>query len=245
MLRVARPMLERDATDGLLVPLRRATRAMSQVRDLDSVLNHVRADYAKIDEFESDAGLNQIVDQLRWCRARAHRVLCTELDSDWYDYLLDELDSFTDAPPFNGRGSLAHIALRQHERVRRRVAELSEPAQDTELHRIRKALKRARASAELSVAAGIPGADSYAESASDLQDALGDHHDAVVAIGTLDALSVTTIRADVDQAIDELTNQQRRRQESIRRQLPNLWRSLDQAATPTGVTASRLCGPAR
>ena len=98
MLRAARTMLEREATDALLLPLRRATRAMSQVRDLDSVLNHIRAESASIDEIDprSDVGMNHVVDQLRWCRARAHRRLCTELDSDWYGNLVDELVRFTE-----------------------------------------------------------------------------------------------------------------------------------------------------
>ena len=229
MLSATRSMIDYEATKPLRRPLRRATRALAEVRDLDAMLTEIRRCSAQLGDAEARAGADGLIDLLRSRRWDAHERLCAELAQPWYPELLDALQRFVVAIPFTGSGALAEITLDQHRRAARHVSDLSR-ADGPRLHRIRKAVKRSRAAAELGSAAGIPGCRSYSIDAARLQDALGVHQDAVFAMTTLEAIGTSGCQPAMESAIVALADNQQRRKADARRITPEAWRRLDHAA---------------
>ena len=122
------------------------------------------------------------------------------LNSDRYLALLDRLDQLLADPPLTARAGLPASDVlpaavdRMRRRVRRRMRRAhgtpAGPDRDAALHEARKAAKDARYAAE---AAG-PGfgkpARQFAKRMKKVQTVLGDHHDAVVARGTVRQIGV-------------------------------------------------------
>lgn len=121
----------------------------------------------------------------------AHRRVLAELDGERYLDLLVALDGVLAAPPLRHRGSrrARTVLPRLVERTWQRTASAVEQARaatdpgerDALLHEARKAAKRARYAAEAIQPAFGSGAARFAAAMEDVQEALGAHHDAVVA----------------------------------------------------------------
>ena len=122
------------------------------------------------------------------------------LDSDRYLALLDRLDQLLADPPLTARAGLPAPEVlpaavnRMRRRVRRRMRRAegtpAGPDRDSALHEARKAAKDARYAAEAaSLGFGKP-ARQFAKRMKKIQTVLGDHHDAVVARGTVREIGV-------------------------------------------------------
>ena len=122
------------------------------------------------------------------------------LDSGRYLALLDRLDQLLADPPLTARAGLPASELlpaavdRMRRRVRRRMRRAegtpAGPDRDAALHEARKAAKDARYAAEAaSLGFGKP-ASQFANRMKKVQSVLGDHHDAVVARGTVREIGV-------------------------------------------------------
>ena len=122
------------------------------------------------------------------------------LDSDRYLALLDRLDLLLADPPLTARAArpasdvLPAAVDRMGRRVRRRMRRAQRtpagPDRDAALHEARKAAKDARYAAEAaSLGFGRP-ARQFANRMKKIQTVLGDHHDAVVARGTVREIGV-------------------------------------------------------
>lgn len=129
---------------------------------------------------------------------RARTVLQETLDSDRYRSLEFEIVDWDDEVPFTAAarrapGTLARAVRRSTRKTRRRLAALPVlpgTEQDDAIHRARKAAKRARYAAELARPVLGKKAKRQIRRNRELQDVLGEHHDAVVAAGTIRALGV-------------------------------------------------------
>src|SRR5262249_56538047 len=85
--------------------------------------------------------------------------------------------------------SLADVASREWQKLRKAAKSLSTEASDADLHRVRIKAKRARYSAELAAQdVGHP-AERFVDRVKKLQDVLGEHQNAVVAEERLRKLS--------------------------------------------------------
>ncbi len=132
-----------------------------------------------------------LTDRLVGSEAVAGEELAAAMRSDRYAALLDELSAFVARPPLRAGVDLeaaARAAVRRDlRRVRRRMAEAegrSGRARELALHEARKRAKQARYSLETVAPVYEKRAVGLARRYEALQEALGEHHDAVV-IGEL------------------------------------------------------------
>ena len=131
--------------------------------------------------------------------AAARAAALRALDSDRYLALLDRLDLLLSDPPLApaaGRAgdvlpaAVGRMGRRLTRRMRRAQRTPAGPDRDAALHEARKAAKDARYAAEaVSLASGRQ-ARRFASQMKRIQSVLGDHHDAVVARGTVRDLAV-------------------------------------------------------
>ena len=145
------------------------------MRDLDVLIEHLDAEVLELGADEAQG--RKLVRTLERSRRAARRRLLAALDSPRYFALLDALErpfaTVADEP------SLDEIHAAEHKRLRKAVDALAADSPDEELHAARIRVKRARYAAELQ------GDKPYVQAAKRLQDILGEHQDAVVAIGKL------------------------------------------------------------
>jgi CHAD domain-containing protein len=197
-LRTLKSILSRDWAPGLDVELRRLAGMLGTVRDLDVLLIHMESTHADL-----MAPLDPMLADLRDRHAVARSALLDELRSDRYAQLLERLVVLARDPDLTESGYepagvvLPGLAARAWRRLERRVDALADPerAADAELHRVRIAAKRARYAAELA-SRGLspePAADArrFADDLGELQDLLGRHQDAVVAVSETHAAART------------------------------------------------------
>ena len=216
MLRAARPLLDRVWADDLREALKPAGRYLGEVRDLDVQIARFERQATKLEGIERQSA-DDLVDNLRRSRSQAHAELIGRLSEPWYISLLNRLELAVEEPRFAGHGSLRKRVKREHRRARRIVKKLPHNPTDTQLHEVRKAAKRARYAAEVAASCNTSGLKRYLKRAKRLQDTLGDHQDAVVALELLH--DINPIPGLVDQNIaDKATS---------RAAFPQAWKHLD------------------
>jgi len=223
MLRAGRPLIDRRWADDLRRPLKHAGSELAEVRDLDVLIEQLRADVDQLD-WSVCTGGRRIVETLEQRRARAQIELLAVLAGGAYVSLLNRLELAVAEPRFSGSGSLAKALTREHRRTCRKVRRLPSRPADGELHEIRKAVKRARYAAELLDAVGVKGTRKYLKRAKQVQDVLGDHQDAVVAADVLQQLRAELPDNAAQLALTALTERQRARQAQARAAFPKTWK---------------------
>jgi CHAD domain-containing protein len=97
---------------------------------------------------------------------------------------------------------------------------------DSGLHKLRIRGKRARYAAELAQPGAGKKAARFVSAAKELQDILGEHQDAVVAVRQLRELARRTNRTDAALVAGRLIELQRKRRALSRRHLPGVWRRV-------------------
>jgi CHAD domain-containing protein len=129
----------------------------------------------------------RITEQLAGESAHHREILRTELDGGRYAALLARLAEWHAAPPLSGAGRpVPKEAARAERKLLRRLRTAVEHQDDAQMHRARKAGKRARYAAELAAAAGHRGQNQpVVKRMRRLQDALGEFQDSVTSRATL------------------------------------------------------------
>jgi CHAD domain-containing protein len=188
-LRTLRSLTSPDWAPGLDADLRRLARLLGAVRDFDVLLTHLVSNHGDL-----MGPLAPMLEDLRRRHGEARTALLEELRSDRYVQVLERLvvlardPDLTEAALEPAGTVLPTLAAKAWRRVGRRVKAIrdrDEPT-DGELHAVRIAAKRARYASELA-ARGLPPdqadeATTFAAAVADLQDVLGRHQDAVVAV---------------------------------------------------------------
>jgi CHAD domain-containing protein len=120
----------------------------------------------------------------------AHRRLVAALDSARYLALLEELVVFAESPPYRTKApsrswlrARLSDTVRDAERLAARAKRRKGPRREIALHEVRKQAKHVRYAAEVLVPLLGQPAQRLARSFEGLQEALGEHHDAVVTRG--------------------------------------------------------------
>lgn len=223
-LRVARRYLDPEWRRPLNQALRELGETTGPVRDLDVVLDHLRAELDHLDETE-EAAKAAILDRLEHERAAARRRLLEALDGRDYRFLLSRLRG----PPRLADGveavPLEPLAQREFRRLAKLVDRLDKRPGEREIHRLRIALKRARYAAELVAPTG-GGRKRFLADARILQELLGEHQDAVVAEQRLRAATVEDVRTAAAFAAGRIAERQRARRERVHDRLPAAWKRL-------------------
>jgi CHAD domain-containing protein len=222
LLRAGRKLFRNDVED-LRDRLKTLGMVLGDVRDLDVMLAHLRGEAEKLEPANQAAAARRLLDRLEGEQASAHEALLATLGGDVYLSLLDDFERALDElDPSGSDASLAKLAARQLERVRKAVRALPEEPSDEELHEIRKLGKRARYAAELA------GHDAVVKRGKTLQDILGDHQDSVVAEAKLRELAEGATPEEA-LAAGRLIDAERARHAEARAAWRDAWKKLEDA----------------
>ena len=189
-LRTFASLLEAEWTDALRAELRWLGGSLGPVRDRDVLLETLR-DRALALPPTMRRPAERLLRNLRAEQQEHRRALLEDLSGGRYAALLDRVVEAANAPAVlpdaaDVAGSvLLPVAARPWTRLKGFVDEMDADPRDEDLHQLRIRTKRARYAAEaVGVVGGRPVAR-FARAAATLQDVLGMHHDAVVAVDWL------------------------------------------------------------
>jgi len=230
VLRAARPLLDTEWSEPLRAELKWLGGVLGPRRDLDVLIERLRKELSDLEAPEREAGA-QLVELLREERDRTQTVAVEALSSARYYRLLDELESATRGPRVRrSEISLARLARREFERLRKQARRLNWASTDAELHRARILCKRARYTAEFAEPDLGKPATRVVQQATALQDVLGEHQDAIVAEARLRELLAKAPGPGAAFAAGRLVERERMRRSAARAALPKAWRKLERAA---------------
>ena len=184
-LRTYRPLLDPAWADGLREELKRLADPLGEVRDADVLLGRLRDQLAGLQT--DDEAASALLARLEGQRRAARKALLEVLSSPRHLALLDRLVEAARAPVLLPEAEapaaqvLPELVLRPWEQLVEAVEGTVDDSSDEALHQVRIRAKRCRYAAEVAaIAVGKP-ASKLAEAVAELQEVLGDHHDAVVA----------------------------------------------------------------
>ncbi len=227
-LRAARPLVERDWAKALRAELGWLGGHLGPARDLDVMLDRLRAEIAALGPDGQPA--SSLLDALEEERATAYLDVVATLEGERYFALLDRLEAAATPPLTGDRTALAKIFHREAKRMRRTFEALGDDPTDDALHASRIAVKRARYAADLAAhELGRPGAH-FIALAKRLQDILGDHQDAVVAQARIRDWASASSEPGRGLAAGRLVQLEQDRMAAARAAWPAAWRQLDDAA---------------
>jgi CHAD domain-containing protein len=229
VLRAARPLLDTEWSEPLRAELKWLGGVLGPRRDLDVLIERLRREIVDFETLEREAA-EQLVELLGEERDEAQAVAVEALSSARYYRLLDELESATRGPRVRRSDiSLGRLAEREFKRLRKRGRRLNWASTDGELHRTRIFCKRARYAAELAEPDLGKRAVRVTERATELQDVLGEHQDAIVAEARLRELLTKAPGVGAAFAAGRLVERERARRSGARAALPRAWRLLERA----------------
>jgi CHAD domain-containing protein len=149
-------------------------------------------------------------------RQRAHTRAVEALESGRY---LDLLAALKRTEPTDADASIAKLARGEFRKLAKSVEALGDEPSDENLHKARIRAKKARYSAEL---VGEPAAK-LVKALKGLQDALGEHQDAVVA----EAMIREAGGGDMAFQAGEIAERQKARREQALAAIPGAWKQLE------------------
>jgi CHAD domain-containing protein len=228
-LRSFRPLVDRTWADMLRQELRRLGTELGAVRDLDVLIERLRADAARAGA-GGDAEVRALIEHVQRMRAGARETLLAEFRSKRYRSLRARIAGagkrakLTLAAGMPARDAFAPIVKKRWKRLRAAVRCLRARPSASDLHRIRILAKRCRYAAEAAAPAFGKRAERFADKVAALQDVLGEHHDAVTACACLRRLRR---RSKMRAAAAALLAVETVSMARARNDWPGVWRALD------------------
>ena len=219
LLRTIRPLVDSTYSEPLREELKWLGGLLGDVRDLDVLLEHLRDELAALGTPDSMLGEGAL-QALESERDAKRAALLEALATDRYFALLDALEQTADTLAVKRKARIEKLAAKEFAKVRRDVKRAGESPSDTVLHEIRKRAKKARYAAEL-VSGGS--AARFVADVKELQDVLGEHHDAIVAEQRLHALYANGVARDSLFALGRLFERERARAARTRAAWPDAW----------------------
>ena len=184
-LRTFRTLFSEEWAERLRAELSWLAELLGQVRDADVLFDRMIASLAEIEG--SPTGRRVVLQQLTARRERARAQMLKGLVTARYAALLRALVDAARSPVLSGPAdepageALPRFAVTPWKKLHRAVGRLGENPSDDDLHAVRIAAKRARYAAEAVAPLVGSAARRYAAAVGELQGALGDYHDSVVA----------------------------------------------------------------
>jgi CHAD domain-containing protein len=229
IVRTAGPILDAAWADHLRAELSWLGDALGPARDLDVMLEHLRAEAADLDAADRKA-LAPVFKKLNAERRAAQAYVLEALRSERYLALLATVEGAAAAPPVGeSDGSLESAAKDEFQRLRKAMHKVETEPSDEALHKARIKGKRARYAAELvEDELGKP-ASKLVSRAKAFQDVAGEHQDAVVAEQRIRALIDGSRSQRAVLAAGILIGRQRERRHNAAAALPTAWARLDES----------------
>ena len=229
-LRGAPGLVDQEWADDVRARAAVVGEALGAVRDLDVLLERLRADVAELDPIDRrDA--RPLLRKLQRERTAARRRLLATLNDTAYFDLLDTLEA---GPPQHEAAeddpTLAGLWRRELRRLEKAMRPLGPDSPSEELHAARLKAKRARFAAELGESALGKGGRRFVQRAKVLQDVLGEHQDSTLAEERLRQLA-TAAPAGAAFVAGRLVECERRRQREARDAWPEAWKGLRKAGS--------------
>ncbi len=232
-LRTFGDSLDADWTTSMRADLRWVGAALGEVRDADVLALRLETQWRDQLTGDDPEGLEELRARLSAEREEAYQRLLVVLASDRYLHAVDALAG--GPPPLSAKHgrqpdepakqALGPVVERSWKKLRRAVDNLGHRPSDAELHQIRIKAKQLRYGSEAAaVVVGTP-ALKLADVATELQDILGEHHDAVAAEAWLRS-QAGALGAPGAFVAGELVMVQRHEQARLRRHWRPVWRSL-------------------
>jgi CHAD domain-containing protein len=179
LIRCTSPLVG-DALAPLDAELRWLTGLLGPVRDLDVLLERLQTEVRDLDVDRKGGEL--IVAMLQEAREEARDVLLAGLGSPRYMRLLALFEAALPAPaPLDESAGLRPLGGAAFAKLRKAADRLPDDPSSEEMHALRMRSKRAGHAAELAGLDGDARIGRFVAAAGELQDVLGEHHDAVVA----------------------------------------------------------------
>jgi CHAD domain-containing protein len=230
ILRAARPLLDPEWVRSLRAEVGWLGGALGPVRDLDVLVEHLKADAHLLGDTDERAFL-VLLRSLESEREADRAAMLQALREPRFVRLVDRLAAETTAPPLTpAGGSLQALAAREFRRLRKRVRALGDHPPDADLHAARIAVKRARYAAELAERSMDKGAAAVIRDLKMLQDVLGDHQDAAVAETRIRALVKPRTSVATALAAGRVIERQHERRRAARAAFPKAWRTVERSA---------------
>ncbi len=185
-LRTFRQLVDRAWSDGLRGELGWLAALLGRVRDADVMLARLEGRAERLSGPAAKTAAPVLV-TLTAERAQAFAELRQALRGERYLELLDRLVAASGSPELTPRAAVPatevvpELVRQPWRSLERAVVGLGRRPSDEELHEVRIKAKRCRYAAEAAVPVLGKRAAGFADAAADLQDALGDLNDAVVA----------------------------------------------------------------
>jgi CHAD domain-containing protein len=229
IVRTAGPVLDAGWADHVRAELSWLGGALGPARDLDVLVEHLRAEAAELDDADRKA-LASVFKKLKAERASAQKSVLEALRSERYLALLATIEGAAAAPPAGeADGSLETAAKHEFQRLRKAMRKVEDTPSDEALHKARIKGKRARYAAELvEDELGKPAARLVVR-AKAFQDVAGEHQDAVVAEERIRKLVEGSRSQRAVLAAGILIGRQRERRRRAARELPTAWARLDES----------------
>jgi CHAD domain-containing protein len=185
-LRTFRDFVDGQWANDLRVELQWLGSELGEVRDIEVMLERLRADAAALPDTERDAG-DRVIRRLiaDWHAARTHMI--EHLAGPRFAALREPLEAAAARPRctpwahLRATQALPPVVLHLWRKLRSAVDDLGPTPPDEALHAVRIRAKRARYAAEATIPVFGKPARKYARAIAEVQEALGEHQDAVVA----------------------------------------------------------------
>jgi len=224
LIRASRKLVG-DQLAGVDAELRWLGSVSGAARDLDVLIEHLRevVDGLAPDTSGGEAILAALEEERGWAR----ETLVEALASDRYRRLL--LTFGATLPTLHAIDDdirPREIARREFKRLRAAYDELGPEPPDDQLHRLRIKAKRARYAAELAERDEDGAFAAFVAAATELQDLIGSHQDAVVAEKRVRALATRESQL----AAGRIVEHERRRRAEARANVPAVWKRVERAA---------------
>jgi CHAD domain-containing protein len=204
---------------------------LGAVRDADVMLARLRSRLESLPDDDVKAG-SALLARLEKSRQESREQLIGALGEGRYIELLDRLVAFAKSPPTMeaGRSSAAEdlptLMKNRWRKLTAAVSSLGDDASNDALHAARIQTKRARYAAEAMTPVFGKPARAFARAAANLQDVLGEHHDAV-ATGTRLREMATGTGSRQAFVAGQLAAAERRAEEVSRASWPAAWSALN------------------
>ncbi len=238
-LRALQDLVDQKWQNKIEIELKWLAGLLGDVRDLDILLARLRAVALEVERPEVErVAFEPLLEGLQRRRAQAARAMFDVLKSERYRALLKALERAAEHPPLEeAAGEACRVALppavkAAWRRLKKAARDLRPDTADEKFHEARKRAKSARYTAELIAPLlgrrAARGAGEFIRRTTRLQDALGEHQDALITLGELQGAVAdgASDSAMVERAATMIEDQ-RQRARAARARFFKIWNGLD------------------